>query len=141
MAHVLFFEKPGCINNTRQKRLLADAGHEVEARDLLREPWRPETLRPYFGDLPLIEWFNATAPRLRDGEVDPAQLDEATALAAMVADPLLIRRPLMQVAGQCRVGFDPVAVDAWIGLASRPAQDLESCPRTGGHACSEEEGG
>jgi hypothetical protein len=29
MATVHFYEKPGCINNTRQKKILAAAGHEV----------------------------------------------------------------------------------------------------------------
>ena len=48
----------------------------------------------------------------------------------MVADPLLIRRPLMQVGQQCMAGFDPAAVDAWIGLRSMlEGEDLERCPR------------
>ncbi|WP_217995184.1 hypothetical protein [Methylogaea oryzae] len=37
MATVLFWEKPGCVNNARQKRLLQEAGHTVLARDLLAE--------------------------------------------------------------------------------------------------------
>ena len=39
MASVLFFEKPGCVNNTRQKALLAASGHSVWARNLLAEKW------------------------------------------------------------------------------------------------------
>ena len=38
MATVIFYEKPGCVGNAKQKRLLADAGHEVVPRDLLTEP-------------------------------------------------------------------------------------------------------
>ena len=49
---------------------------------------------------------------------------------------LLIRRPLMEVNGECRVGFDQDAVDRWIGLASKaPREDLESCPRKRTTAC------
>ena len=116
MAQVVFFEKPGCINNTKQKQLLRQAGHQVLAKNLLEEPWQAETLRPFFGDKPVCEWFNSSAPRIKEGEVDPEAMDISTALAAMVADPLLIRRPLMRVGDEYRVGFDAEQVDAWIGL-------------------------
>lgn len=130
MATVLFYEKPGCINNSRQKVLLAAAGHTVQAKSLLTEKWTAERLRTFFGKLPVVDWFNPSAPRLREGEVVPETLDEGEALRLMLADPLLIRRPLMEVDGQRRVGFDPVAVDRWIGLRSSAAgEDLETCPR------------
>lgn len=130
MATVVFYEKPGCANNTRQKVLLAAAGHTVWAKNLLMERWTAARLRPFFGNLPVAQWFNPSAPRVRDGEVDPARLTETEALLLMMADPLLIRRPLMEVDGECRTGFDQTAVDAWIGLASKAgAGDLETCPR------------
>ena len=50
MATVTFYEKPGCINNTRQKKLLAAAGHQVVAKNLLTEVWQAERLRAFFGD-------------------------------------------------------------------------------------------
>lgn len=131
---VVFYEKPGCANNTRQKALLAAAGHTVQAKSLLTEPWCAERLRAFFGELPVAQWFNPSAPRIKSGEVVPAQLDAEAALNLMLADPLLIRRPLMEVDGERRVGFDAAAVDAWIGLQS-PAlndEDLERCRK--GHA-------
>jgi len=130
MALVLFFEKPGCLNNTRQKALLAAAGHTVQARNLLTEKWTVGRLRRFFGDLPVAQWFNLGSPRIRGGEVDYEHLGEGEALKLMLADPLLIRRPLMEVDGKYRVGFDPDAVEAWIGLKRAAAgQDLESCSR------------
>lgn len=130
MATVVFYEKPGCANNTKQKVLLAAAGHTVWAKNLLMERWTAARLRPFFGNLPVAQWFNPSAPRVRDGEVDPARLTETEALLLMMADPLLIRRPLMEVDDECRAGFDQTAVDAWIGLASKAgAGDLETCPR------------
>lgn len=137
MATVLFYEKPGCINNTRQKVLLAAAGHTVQAKSLLSEKWTADRLRAFFGALPVVEWFNPSAPRVREGEVVPEALDEAEALRLMLADPLLIRRPLMEVDGQRRVGFDPEAVDAWLGLRGGMArEDLETCPRKQETACA-----
>ena len=147
MAIVLFYEKPGCINNTKQKVLLAAAGHTVQAKNLLTEKWTAQRLRAFFGDLPVAEWFNHSAPRVRDGEIWPHRLTGAQAIAMMLEDPLLIRRPLMEVDGQRRVGFDQDEVERWIGLGSKlignligkaRREDLETCPRQSGklHAAS-----
>jgi nitrogenase-associated protein len=131
MAMVYFYEKPGCINNTRQKKLLAAAGHQVVVKDLLTENWQPEHLRPFFGPLPVKGWFNASAPAIKQGEVQPDKLTEQEAIALMLENPLLIRRPLMQVGDSLMVGFDQEAVDNWIGLTeTKDATDLESCPRS-----------
>jgi len=130
MSEVIFFEKPGCINNTRQKALLATAGHRVVAYNLLSERWTAKALRPFFGTLPVAKWFNPTAPAIKDGRVVPEKLNEAQALALMLEDPLLIRRPLMQVGWRRMAGFDAAAVDAWIGLREVPGWEIETCPRT-----------
>ncbi|BAI71413.1 nitrogenase-associated protein [Azospirillum sp. B510] len=116
MADVIFYEKPGCGGNARQKALLERAGHRLEVRDLLAEPWTPETLRPFFGDRPVADWFNRAAPAVKSGEVVPEAMDEAAALAALVERPLLIRRPLMRVGERRDCGFETDRVDAWIGL-------------------------
>ena len=97
MATVTFYEKPGCSNNTRQKKLLAAAGHQVVAKDLLTETWQPERLRAFFGALAVRDWFNYSAPAIKHGEIEPDKLTEQEALALMLENPLLIRRPLMQV--------------------------------------------
>jgi nitrogenase-associated protein len=128
MVQVVFYEKPGCINNTRQKKLLLAAGHALIVRNLLEEQWTAEQLRPFFGQLPVAEWFNRTAPAVKSGEVDPDSVSEQEALALMLAMPLLIRRPLMQVAGEYCIGFDMDAVDAWIGLGQADTHiDVETC--------------
>lgn len=143
MATVLFYEKPGCINNTRQKALLTAAGHEVQAHNLLTEPWNADRLRLFFGQRPVVEWFNPSAPQIKAGDVHPDQLDAATALTLMVQHPLLIRRPLMQVGDRYEVGFDTEFVDHWIGLQpiqptqqeiveTLRGQDLQTCPREHG---------
>jgi nitrogenase-associated protein len=130
MAVVSFYEKPGCLNNTKQKALLREAGHTVVERNLLTEPWTKATLRPFFGELPVSAWFNRGAPAVKNGEVDPEAVDEPAALALMLGEPLLIRRPLMEANGRKVAGFDADAVDAWLGLTPRKSEaDLETCPR------------
>lgn len=130
MAVVTFYEKPGCTNNTRQKKLLAAAGHQVVVRNLLTEAWQPERLRAFFGALAVRDWFNASAPAIKHGEIEPDNLTGQEALALMMENPLLIRRPLMQVGNSLMVGFDQQAVADWIGLTEIGAkQDMENCPR------------
>jgi len=138
MARVIFYEKPGCKNNTKQKTLLTAAGHEVVPYNLLTEPWTVERLRSFFGDRPVVEWINRAAPVVKSGEVDPEKLDAETALVLMLRDPLLIRRPLIQVGDRREAGFDVEKINAWIGLKAADEslqemseklmnQDLQGC--------------
>jgi nitrogenase-associated protein len=139
VTQVLFYEKPGCLSNTRQKALLAGLGHRLTVRNLLVEPWTAERLRPFFGDRPVCDWFNLTAPRVRNGEVLPDVLGEQEALALMVAEPLLIRRPLIEVVletdGQHPTlrdcGFAPGPLLEALGVRLLPGEDLQSCSRGG----------
>lgn len=130
MATVLFYEKPGCGTNARQKRLLEQAGHEVEARSLLAEPWTGPRLRSFFGATPVASWFNPAAPRIKAGLVRPEALDGEAALALMLDDPLLIRRPLVEANGARCAGFD-----------RQPVTDLLDGRASGSEDCSRPEAG
>ncbi len=129
MAKVVFYEKPGCGGNARQKALLRQSGHELDVRDLLSAPWTGETLRSFFGARPVAEWFNGASSRVKSGAVRPTELEAEGALALMLADPLLIRRPLIEVDGRRETGFDAALIDAWIGLRPAAAPVGEACPR------------
>ncbi|NER08466.1 MAG: nitrogenase-associated protein [Okeania sp. SIO3C4] len=144
MAKVIFYEKPGCKNNTKQKTLLETAGHQLETHNLLKETWTKDNLRLFFGDRPVVEWFNNAAPKVKSGEVVPEETDAETALTMMLSDPLLIRRPLMQVGDRREVGFDVEVVNNWVGLQpvdetqrekseELMGQDLQTCPNSHYH--------
>ena len=131
MAQVIFYERPGCVNNARQKALLWASGHEVIAHDILNTPWTAASLRPFFGDRPIREWFNPSAPQVKTGEIVPQNLDETAALNLMIEDPTLIRRPIIQVGDTSQLGFNRAQVDNWIGLASpKGLEKIEVCPKT-----------
>jgi nitrogenase-associated protein len=130
MAEVVFYEKPGCAGNARQRRLLEQAGHTLVVRNLLAEHWTAARLRPYLAGRPVAAWFNASARRVRSGEIQPDLLDEKTALALLTADPILLRRPLIAANGRHGIGFDGEAVAALLG--GRPGDELESCRRPSG---------
>ena len=131
MAEVIFYEKSGCSGNARQKALLKEAGHRVLARDLRDCLWTDSRLLEFLAALPVARWFNPNAPAVKSGEIVPATLDVLAALALLRANPLLIRRPLLQVGDELRVGFDAADINAWIGLGEVPDEDLETC-RHGG---------
>ena len=131
MTHIVFYEKPGCGGNARQRSALVAAGHTLDRRNLLTAHWTAQSLLAFLRPLPVADWFNRAAPRVKSGEVQPETLDAGVALAMLQQDPLLIRRPLMQRTDNDtrHVGFDTAAVDAWVGLGTNPASasTLEGC--------------
>jgi nitrogenase-associated protein len=129
MATIIFYQKPGCKTNARQRQMLEAAGHVVVAKSLLTELWSAGRLREFFGSMPVASWFNAAAPRIKSGEIDPAAFDADTALATLVGDPLLIRRPLVEANGERCAGFDRDPVTSLLGGAAGP--DAENCSRPG----------
>ncbi len=138
MAKIIFYEKPGCSGNERQKALLARAGHQLEVRDLLSHTWTEAELGAFLGDLPVEDWFDRTAPRVKAGEVRPAGLPRGEAMRLLLAEPALIRRPLLQVGERREVGFLAAVVDAWIGLepAIPSGCSLDGCSSAGGALCA-----
>lgn len=130
MANIIFYEKPGCGTNARQKRLLEAAGHTVIARSLLAEPWTPERLRGFFGGAPVASWFNAAAPRVKSGEIDPEKMTGSATLALMVTEPLLIRRPLIETDGHRCAGFEGDLVATLLG-GEKVRADVLNCGRIG----------
>ncbi|MEY2689441.1 MAG: hypothetical protein RL375_3640 [Pseudomonadota bacterium] len=116
MSHIVFYEKPGCGGNARQRAVLEAAGHTLERRNLLTTHWTRERLLDFLWPLPVAQWFNRAAPRVTRGEVVLEELDAEAALALLLAEPLLIRRPLMQREdGERLVGFDTAEVERFLG--------------------------
>ncbi len=130
MVHIIFYEKPGCGGNAKQRALLEAAGHTLERRSLLDEAWTRDSLLAFLQALPVAQWFNRAAPRVTRGEIVPESLDADAALALLLAEPLLIRRPLMQREDGARlVGFDTAEVDNFVGLHAKAEApvSMEGC--------------
>ena len=134
MARVIFYEKPGCGTNRKQKAMLAAAGHEVDERNLLAEPWTAERLRGFFGDAPVASWFNPAAPRVKSGEVDPGAVGADEAITLMLHEPLLIRRPLIEAEGRRCAGFDKEPVLSLLGQTEE-LEAAQGCSRPAGPPC------
>jgi len=127
---VIFYEKPGCAGNARQKEMLRQAGLRLEVRNLLAEPWTPEFLRPCFDDRPVPDWLNLSAPRVKTGEIDPQTLTEAEVLHLLIDEPVLIRRPLNQTPAGRKAGFEPHPLLLALGVELDAGRDLEGCSKS-----------
>lgn len=137
MATIIFYEKTGCVNNTKQKQILELAGHKLETVHIIQYHWTKIELLSFFEGLPVKDWFNKNAPTVQNGNVIPESFTPESAVEAMLEDHLLIRRPLMVIDGEKVVGFDKEYLDIKIGLnpASNPRiysilnENLIDCPQ------------
>lgn len=125
MATIIFYQKPGCATNARQIQALKSAGHDVVVQDILKEPWHADELRSFFRNMPVGSWFNRAAPRVKSGEVNLDSIDAASALALMVSDPLLIRRPLIDLVGIRCAGLDREPALSLLGHQTQ--EHLQGC--------------
>ncbi|MEM0911787.1 MAG: ArsC/Spx/MgsR family protein [Pseudomonadota bacterium] len=130
---VTFYEKPGCITNAKQKRMLRELGVNVEVKSILTEPWTPDSLTMFFGALPVANWFNENAPTVKSGEVKPDTLNASDAIALMLKEPILIKRPLIRTAGNAICGFDIPLICGELSLEisnHSGSSDLHECSKT-----------
>jgi nitrogenase-associated protein len=140
ISELLFYEKPGCVGNGMQKSLLSRQGVSYQVRDLLSHPWRAEALRAFFGDKPVREWFNSSAPRVKSGEIPLQSLSEQEALDLMLADPILIRRPLLALGEIRQSGFVPGPVIDALQIELDPTENLQDCPMDASQPVCEDSG-
>ena len=125
MKTVTFYEKPGCKGNLKQRQRLENNGFTVVVKSILSHVWYPTSLKAFLQHRPVNEWFNRSAPAIRQGEVNTDLLSESEALSLMIQNPILIRRPLLEYAGEKRCGFDNDVVVNLLQLA--PENAVEHC--------------
>jgi len=129
MKLVLFYEKPGCTTNAGQKKQLQRAGCVVIGRNLLDHGLTSDELLAFLQPMPVAKWFNPNAPKIKKREINPESMTEAAALQLLMAEPILIRRPLIVVADRKFCGYEPQLLEPLIGeTLADPAP--ESCSTT-----------
>ncbi len=116
MKLILFYEKPGCVTNTKQKKILKESGCLVITRNILELQMNQAELFSYLKDKPLCEWFNPNAPKMKNKQIDTSALSLESALALLLCEPILIRRPLLNINGQHICGFDKKMIEDALGM-------------------------
>ena len=123
----LFFEKSGCGGNARQKELLKKHNITFEVRDLLNTKWSYEDLVGYFDGLEVADMFNSFAPQVRDNEIDITKVSKDEAINLMIKNPILIKRPLMQINGAKICGFDIDKINQLLNLNIQTDKKINNC--------------
>lgn len=140
MAEIEFYEKPGCINGEKQKNILKAAGHTLFLKDILKYPWDKAALLPFIEGKTPAEMMNHTAPAIKKGEIVPAVLSFAEAVALMVDNPILIKRPLIRVDGLYIQGFADPQLEPYLGKWDG-SEDVITCPNLQTLSCDEQKRG
>jgi len=117
MNIIIFYEKPGCATNKKQKKILRDAGYMLVERNLLHHGMSVDELYSFLKDKPVPEWFNPNAPQVKKGYVDPKRLSREEALKLIFSEPILIKRPLMLIDKQRVCGFDQKKVGSLLNAS------------------------
>lgn len=139
MADILFFEKPGCINNEKQKKILLAAGHTLQCVDILKYPWNFDRLLPFIKGKKPEQIINHTAPAVKKGKIEPKSLSFSKAMALMIEDPILIKRPLIEVDGLSIQGFESKRLKPYLGTWDG-REDVITCPNLQTISCDEKRG-
>lgn len=139
MAAIVFYEKPGCVNGEKQKKILKDAGHTLHCINILTYSWSRQKLLSFVAEKTVMEMMNPTAPAVKSGKIIPTDLTFDDAVHLMVHDPILIKRPLIEVEGMNIQGFmDPrlaIYLGNWKG-----DEDVVTCPNLKTLSCDEQKG-
>jgi len=128
MSLIIFYEKPGCKTNEKQKQAFRNAGCNIIERDLLHHGLDSAELYEFFKGMPVTKWFNPNAPMIKKGKINPLLLDKETALQMLMDDPILIRRPLMIVKGKKLSGFNKWFLEKLLDIKmdSKPSMKCET---------------
>jgi len=126
MNFVIFYEKPGCKTNAKQKQSFREAGCKVIERDILNHGLTDVELHEFFKNMPVTKWFNPSAPLIKSGKINPVSLSKEEALKMLMKDPILIRRPLMIIKGKKLCGFNKWFVEKLLDI-KMPLQPSMKC--------------
>jgi len=103
---IVFYEKKGCAGNQRQKKVLETHGLSYQTKSLLDAPWTKESLEPFFQGLNKSAMINQFAPKIKNSEINIEDYTKEELIKLMCEEPILIKRPLLQIGEHNICGFD-----------------------------------
>jgi arsenate reductase (glutaredoxin) len=109
---VTIYHNPRCSKSRQTLQLLHDKGIEPEIVEYLKTPPDAETLSGLLKMLGLTprELMRRKEAAYKDNALDDDSLDETALIAGMVANPVLIERPIVVKGGKAALGRPPEAV-------------------------------
>lgn len=122
-----FYEKTGCSGNAKQKELLKSHNISFSVKSLLDTSWSKESLGEFFKYLDTKDIFNPFAPQIRDKEIDISKLSKDEAIELMIKNPILIKRPLLDINGVKVCGFDIEKINELLNVNIDTNKKLNTC--------------
>jgi len=124
---IVFYEKPGCLGNKKQKELLKSNGLEFEVKSILDTKWDKKTLELFFVGLEKNDIVNETAPKIKKGEIDLNSITKEQLIYKMINDPILIKRPLIIIDDNKICGFDMTKLNDILALQLDTQKQIGTC--------------
>lgn len=124
---VVFYEKTGCLGNKKQKELLKANGVDFEVKSMLDTKWEKSTLESFFDGLEINQIVNEAAPKVKSGEINLKTISKEQLLEKMIAEPILIKRPLIIVGDKKICGFNITQLNDALNLELDTKKQIGIC--------------
>lgn len=124
---ITFYEKPGCAGNKKQKELLSANGIDFEVKSMLSTNWDKEILNGFFEGLEKEQIVNQFAPQVKSGEVNIDKFSKDELIELMIKEPILIKRPLIQIDNIKICGFDIPKLNKALNLEIDTKKEIGTC--------------
>lgn len=124
---IVFYEKPGCAGNKKQQTVLKNQGLSFETQSILHTPWTRESLSPFFKGLDKKDIINPFAPQIKNNELDIDTLSKEELIDRMCIDPILIKRPLLEIGEYKLCGFDIDKINEIFELEISENMKISTC--------------
>jgi arsenate reductase len=110
---------PNCDTVKKARTWLQDHGIDFTFHDFKKQGLTPELVKAWLQDLDWTTLVNRKGTTWRNltDERKAAIVDADSALALMLENPSVIKRPVVQGAGLVTVGFSPAAFEEKFGAA------------------------
>ena len=92
------------------KAELSQKGISLDERDFFSQRFDREELRAIIGERRIADYFSFNSPSYRRLGLDRESISDEELLRLMVAEPKMVRRPLIQFGDDLIVGTDKLAM-------------------------------
>jgi arsenate reductase (glutaredoxin) len=113
---VRIYHNPRCATSRKTLTLLRDKGIEPEIVEYLKRPPSAAELKKVLGQLKLPAEKLLRKKEAAAAGIDPRALSPDGLIAAMVANPIVIERPIVVSGGKAALGRPPEAVLAVLAV-------------------------
>jgi arsenate reductase (glutaredoxin) len=125
--NLIFYEKTACSGNAKQKELLKSHNISFTVKSLLDEKWTFETLSEFFKGLDVKDMFNPFAPQIKNEQINILNIKKDEAIRLMINEPILIKRPLLDINGIKLCGFNIEQINKLLNVNIDTNKKLNTC--------------